>query len=159
MGAEGWRERRTAPRGRGYYQLLPESVFVPYHSMSAMNVAHFAWNDPLPIYLLLSMFCLPKEVSNEGTKHRPAALSNNLLLNRHMIRRPDNGKAPLGDVRLATHQPGGVQEVNFQVPAHHGNGPTPHIQLSTPPSRGSRVETCSNQNKSVPRRKPQASEC
>jgi hypothetical protein len=41
-----------------YYQLPPNVVLVPFHSMAAHNVGHLLWDDLLPIYTLLEMFGL-----------------------------------------------------------------------------------------------------
>lgn len=39
-----------------YYELPPEMVMVPFHSMNGANPGHLVWDDFLPIYTLLDMF-------------------------------------------------------------------------------------------------------
>ena len=42
----------------GYYELPANYVFLPYHSLNAMNPGHLVWDDFLPIYNLMVMFQL-----------------------------------------------------------------------------------------------------
>jgi len=46
------------PHQGGYYELPANYVFLPYHSLNAMNPGHLVWDDFLPIYNLLVMFQL-----------------------------------------------------------------------------------------------------
>jgi hypothetical protein len=39
-----------------YYELPPQTVMIPFHSMNAANPGHLVWDDWLPIYTLLTMF-------------------------------------------------------------------------------------------------------
>ena len=41
-----------------YYELPPNVVMVPFHSMNGANPGHLVWDDFLPIYTLLTMFQL-----------------------------------------------------------------------------------------------------
>lgn len=41
-----------------YYELPPEAVLMPFHSLNGANPGHFVWDDLLPLYTLLSMFRL-----------------------------------------------------------------------------------------------------
>jgi Glycosyltransferase 61 len=42
----------------GYYELPPNTVWVPFHSFAGYNVGHLIWDDFFPIYKLLQMFDL-----------------------------------------------------------------------------------------------------
>jgi hypothetical protein len=39
-----------------YYELPPEVIFVPFHSLNGANPGHLVWDDFLPIYTLMTMF-------------------------------------------------------------------------------------------------------
>jgi hypothetical protein len=39
-----------------YYELAPNSILIPYHSLNGANPGHLIWDDFLPIFTLLSMF-------------------------------------------------------------------------------------------------------
>jgi len=41
-----------------YYELPPDSVMIPFHSLNGANPGHLVWDDFLPIYTLLRMFQL-----------------------------------------------------------------------------------------------------
>ena len=41
-----------------YYELPPQVVMVPFHSMNGANPGHLVWDDFLPIYTLMTMFQL-----------------------------------------------------------------------------------------------------
>jgi hypothetical protein len=42
----------------GYYELPPDSVWIPYHSFAGYNAGHLFWDDFFPIFKLLSLFNL-----------------------------------------------------------------------------------------------------
>jgi len=44
-----------------YYELPPEVVIVPFHSMNGGNPGHLVWDDFLPTYTLLTMFQLERD--------------------------------------------------------------------------------------------------
>jgi hypothetical protein len=44
-----------------YYELSPNVVMVPFHSMNGANPGHLVWDDFLPIFTLLTMFQLEAE--------------------------------------------------------------------------------------------------
>lgn len=43
---------------RGCYELVGDTVMIPFHAIAPMNIGHFVWDSLLPIYTLLSMFGL-----------------------------------------------------------------------------------------------------
>ena len=59
---KGFHKVKWAPRQvtsetiQGYYELPPNIVMVPFHSMAAHNVGHLLWDDLYPLYTLLNMF-------------------------------------------------------------------------------------------------------
>ena len=59
---KGYHKVKWAPRPvtsetiPGYYELPPNVVLVPFHSMAAHNVGHLLWDDLYPLYTLLTMF-------------------------------------------------------------------------------------------------------
>lgn len=42
----------------GYYELISDTVMIPFHPIAPMNIGHFVWDSLLPIYTLLSTFGL-----------------------------------------------------------------------------------------------------
>lgn len=42
----------------GYYELIGDTVMIPYHPLAPHNIGHFIWDSLLPIYTLLSIFNL-----------------------------------------------------------------------------------------------------
>lgn len=59
-----------------YYELSPNVVMVPFHSMNGANPGHLVWDDFLPIYTLLTMFQLDE-------------LSPDLLMMRYILKDAD----------------------------------------------------------------------
>jgi hypothetical protein len=48
----------TKPLETGYYELPPDSVWLPFHSFAGYNAGHLFWDDFFPIFKLLSIFDL-----------------------------------------------------------------------------------------------------
>jgi hypothetical protein len=44
-----------------FYELPPNVVMIPFHSMNGANPGHLVWDDFLPIYTLLTMFQLEED--------------------------------------------------------------------------------------------------
>lgn len=42
----------------GYYELVGDTVMIPFHTLAAQNIGHFLWDNLLPIYALQSLFGL-----------------------------------------------------------------------------------------------------
>ena len=63
---EWFPEIRIVPEGESlsYYELPPNVIMIPFHSMNGGNPGHLVWDDFLPIYNLLNMYQLMDE-SNE----------------------------------------------------------------------------------------------
>jgi hypothetical protein len=49
------------PESLSYYELPPQVVMVPFHSLNGANPGHMVWDDFLPIYTLLTMFQLEED--------------------------------------------------------------------------------------------------
>ena len=44
----------------GYYELPPDTTWVPFHSFAGYNAGHLLWDDFFPIFKLLQMFDLQR---------------------------------------------------------------------------------------------------
>ena len=44
-----------------FYELPPEVVMVPFHSLNGANPGHLVWDDFLPIYTLMTMFQIEQD--------------------------------------------------------------------------------------------------
>lgn len=55
---EWFPEVRLGELTDGYYELDPDVVWAPFHSLAAFNPGHLVWDDFLPVYTLLRMFQL-----------------------------------------------------------------------------------------------------
>lgn len=65
-----------AGQSLSYYELPPNVVMIPFHSLNGANPGHLVWDDFLPIFTLLSMFQL-KNKSNELLLMRYELKGNN----------------------------------------------------------------------------------
>jgi hypothetical protein len=60
-----------------YYELPPQVVLIPFHSLNGANPGHLLWDDFLPAYTLLTMFQLEEE--------------SDLLLMRYVLKDEERG--------------------------------------------------------------------
>lgn len=61
-----------------YYELPPNVVMIPFHSLNGGNPGHLVWDDFLPVYTLLRMF----QLNNESTE---------LMLMRYVLKGQGDG--------------------------------------------------------------------